>query len=171
MTSRRLEGRLAPATGSIGGTFWEDFNGDGIRGTNDTGLAGRTIFLDQNQNGQLDSGEASTTTAADGSYAFNGLATGTYYVAEGPAHRLAAQTGYPAAGERPTVVVGGVAPTIFDFNELASTADQTIGPYHKAGFTFDTDANQPTKFPVYRQFEHGPFPGPAPRRWSRSGCP
>ena len=98
-------------------------------GAGDTGLAGRTVYLDQNQNGQLDPGEASTTTAADGSYAFTGLAQGTYYVAE------ALPTGWsqtsPAAPAERTVVLGGTAQTIFDFNELASTTDQTIGPYQQ----------------------------------------
>ena len=65
----------------------------------------------------------------------HGLAPGTYYVAE------ALPTGWsqtsPAASAERTVVLGGTAQTVFDFNELASTTDQTIGPYHKAGFTFD----------------------------------
>src|SRR5262249_47186767 len=136
---------VSPPSGSIRGTVWDDFNGDGSRAAGDTGLAGRTVYLDQNQNGQFDAGEASTTTAADGTYAFTGLAPGTYYVAE------VLPSGWrqtAPAGER-TVVIGGTAQTVFDFNELASPNDQTIGPYKKAGFTFDTTVTQPTKFRVY----------------------
>ncbi|MCV2361698.1 S8 family serine peptidase [Paucibacter sp. TC2R-5] len=43
-------------------------------------LAGRTVYLDANDNGTLDAGELSTTTAADGSYAFSDLAEGVYKV-------------------------------------------------------------------------------------------
>jgi len=43
--------------GSISGTKWDDLNGDGVRNENEPGLAGWTIYLDDNQNGQLDEGE------------------------------------------------------------------------------------------------------------------
>lgn len=48
------------------------------------GLAGWTIYVDQNENGRRDMGEPSTVTNADGSYAFAGLPAGTYVVAEEP---------------------------------------------------------------------------------------
>jgi len=45
--------------------------------------SGWTIYLDQNNNGQLDAGEASTVTGSDGSYGFTGLSTSTqYYIKE-----------------------------------------------------------------------------------------
>ena len=43
-----------------------------------------TVYLDQNQNGRLDAGEASAATDNDGTYAFTGLAPGTYHMAEVP---------------------------------------------------------------------------------------
>ena len=54
----------------------------GSKNTGESGQSGWTIYLDADGNGQLDTGETSTTTAADGSYSFNGLAAGTYNVAE-----------------------------------------------------------------------------------------
>lgn len=71
-------------TTEIRGTKWNDLNGNGVQEAGEPGLAGWTIYLDQNLNGQLDTGETSTTTDASGNYAFTGLAAGTYTVAEIP---------------------------------------------------------------------------------------
>ena len=62
--------------GEISGTKFSDVNGDGLRDADGTdnllgtpddevGLAGWTIFLDTNDNGQLDAGEAFMVTLAD----------------------------------------------------------------------------------------------------------
>jgi hypothetical protein len=40
----------------------------------------RTVFLDDNQNGKLDSGERSTLSDAEGNYQFANLSNGTYFV-------------------------------------------------------------------------------------------
>jgi hypothetical protein len=48
----------------------------------DTGLAGRTIYIDLNNSGQLETGDPTTVTADDGSYQFTGLTPGTYTVRE-----------------------------------------------------------------------------------------
>ena len=65
---------IAPP-GQIQGFKWNDLDADQVWDSPDEpGLAGWTIFLDTNANGVLDAGEASTTTAADGSYSFTGLA-------------------------------------------------------------------------------------------------
>ncbi|MEB3218005.1 MAG: S8 family serine peptidase, partial [Nostocales cyanobacterium 94392] len=74
--------RQVVPNGSISGTKWNDLDGDGVRDSGEPGLQGWTIYLDQNQNGQLDNGETSTTTNANGNYSFTGLAAGTYHVAE-----------------------------------------------------------------------------------------
>ncbi|NET57397.1 MAG: S8 family serine peptidase [Symploca sp. SIO2E6] len=68
--------------GQIQGKVWDDQNGDGIQDTGELGLANRTVYLDQNQNGQLDAGETTATTDTNGNYLFWGLAGGTYYVTE-----------------------------------------------------------------------------------------
>ncbi|MEM9117856.1 MAG: DVUA0089 family protein [Cyanobacteria bacterium P01_F01_bin.56] len=82
------------SSGTILGTKWHDLNGDGVRQVIEPTLAGWTIYLDQNQNGQLDAGETSTITGANGEYRFTNLPSGTYTVAEVPQGNW--QITYPA---------------------------------------------------------------------------
>ena len=56
-----------PTTGSVAGV---------VSG----GAAGETVYLDANNNGVLDSGEMSTTTASDGAYTFSAVPAGLYVV-------------------------------------------------------------------------------------------
>ena len=69
-------------TGEIHGAKWEDADGNENWDAGELGVADWKIYLDQNQNNQWDDGEAYTTTASDGTYAFTALDAGTYYVAE-----------------------------------------------------------------------------------------
>jgi Ca2+-binding RTX toxin-like protein len=71
-----------PPPAEIHGSKWLDLDGNGVRDSREPGLAGWTIYLDENQNNRLDQGELSTMTDADGCYAFKNLASGTYRVAE-----------------------------------------------------------------------------------------
>ncbi len=71
-----------PSLGEISGIKWNDLDGDGVRDSGEAGLQGWTIYLDQNQNSQLDSAERSTITDTNGNYSFTNLAAGTYRVAE-----------------------------------------------------------------------------------------
>ncbi|MFI5378499.1 MAG: SdrD B-like domain-containing protein [Tepidisphaerales bacterium] len=82
--------------GSISGEVFNDANSNGVLDSGETGIGGWTVYLDTNGNGQFDPGEPSQTTAANGSYSFAGLATGTYTV------RTVPQTGY-----QPTSPAGG----------------------------------------------------------------
>ncbi|WP_218653149.1 ELWxxDGT repeat protein [Nostoc sp. TCL26-01] len=66
----------------IRGMKWNDIDGDGVKDTGEPGLQGWTIYLDSNSNGQLDNGEISTTTDANGNYQFTNLRPGIYTVAE-----------------------------------------------------------------------------------------
>ena len=72
----------ANVPGAIGGTVFNDANGDGIKQSTEGGLASVTVFVDKNKNGILDTGEPSTKSAANGSYSFPGLAAGSYSVRE-----------------------------------------------------------------------------------------
>jgi VCBS repeat-containing protein len=141
-----LEDRITPSGGEIHGTIWNDANGDGIHaaGGGEPGLANRVVYLDQNQNGQLDASEMSTTTATDGSYAFTNLAPGTYYVAEALPPGWVQTT--PTTAER-TVTLTSSTPYTFTFNNFASTTDQQIPTYHENGYTFDTTFNPSPSFP------------------------
>lgn len=78
-------------TAEIHGLKWSDTDGDGTRNDGEPGLAGVTIYIDANENGELEEGELSTVTVADnpatsddetGQYEFTGLAAGTYIVRE-----------------------------------------------------------------------------------------
>jgi len=66
----------------IYGSKWFDNDEDGEWDEGEAGLAGWTIYLDSNDNEQLDGGEPSTTTDAYGHYAFTGLGPGSYSVRE-----------------------------------------------------------------------------------------
>ncbi len=68
----------AGTTGFIGDLVWFDANRNGAQDSGETGIAGVSVALirDTNGNGIWDEGEpviATTTTAADGSYLFSGL--------------------------------------------------------------------------------------------------
>ncbi len=69
----------------IHGTKWHDIDGDG-RFVEDTdeqeqGLPGWRIYIDENENGQFDAGEANDITDADGNYVLI-VPSGTWLVAE-----------------------------------------------------------------------------------------
>jgi 6-phosphogluconolactonase (cycloisomerase 2 family) len=66
----------------ISGVKWNDLDADGVKDPGEAGLAGWTMYVDSNQNGQLDSGELSTVTAADGSYSLSDVTPGTVLVNE-----------------------------------------------------------------------------------------
>ena len=86
----RLEDRLAPAV--ITGVVWSDLNGDGVKAAQgEPGIAGRTVYLDLNRSGTFDSGDATSTTDANGAYRFDNLLSGNYWVGQVT----------PPAGSRP----------------------------------------------------------------------
>ncbi len=64
----------------ISGSAFHDLNFNGIQNTGEPSLSGVTLFLDADNNGVLDAGEASTTTDASGNYLFANLASGSYRV-------------------------------------------------------------------------------------------
>jgi RHS repeat-associated protein len=77
---------IALAAGSPSLGLWEHvaFGMAGIGPIHTTlePLAGRQIFIDNNNNGTLDAGEQSTTTDANGDYSFIGLDPGEYRLAQ-----------------------------------------------------------------------------------------
>ncbi len=66
----------------IKGILYNDLNGNGIQDEGETGLQGRTVFIDSNNNGILDQGETATTTSESGNYLFDNVTPGTYSVAQ-----------------------------------------------------------------------------------------
>ena len=71
---------LTPA--AISGYKWHDLNENSVFDADESGIEGWTIYLDSNENGQLDEGETSTVTDADGFYSFTDLRFGVYNVTE-----------------------------------------------------------------------------------------
>jgi len=77
--------------GSIHGLKWSDINGNGQHDADEPGLAGVTIYLDFNGNGELENNELSTKTMRDdpatdfdesGHYWIKGVPAGDYIVRE-----------------------------------------------------------------------------------------
>jgi hypothetical protein len=64
---------VVPNPGEIRGRCFDDVIANGVSDTGEPGVAGCTIYLDQNSNGRFDPADISTVSAADGSYAFTNL--------------------------------------------------------------------------------------------------
>lgn len=67
---------------NITGCKFEDFNLNGYRDGNEPAIAGVTIFIDSNGDGQLQANEPTTTTNQFGTFAFNNLRPGNYKIRE-----------------------------------------------------------------------------------------
>jgi hypothetical protein len=67
---------------SVSGNVFNDYNGDGIRQSNEPGLAGWTVFLETDGDGVLDSGEPFAMTDAAGNYTLPNVGPGTYSLVE-----------------------------------------------------------------------------------------
>lgn len=78
--------------GAIRGRAYADYDHDGVRDPGERGLAGLPVYLDLNNNGDLDASEPRTVTSVDlfytpgvdeaGTYEFTHLAAGTYKIRE-----------------------------------------------------------------------------------------
>jgi hypothetical protein len=78
----RIEKTAAAGNGQIAGTVWDDADGDGTIDGSESLLEGWFVFLDQNQNGSLDTTETALQTDSNGAYLFENLVDDTYYVTE-----------------------------------------------------------------------------------------
>ncbi len=68
-------------TASLTGVYFEDRDADGdYPEPVESGIAGRTVYVDADNDGERDGAEPATTTSASGTYSFDGLAPGTYVV-------------------------------------------------------------------------------------------
>lgn len=98
-------------TAQVTGVAYDDTNFSGTRQSAESGLENVKVYVDSNQNGQFDDGEPFTLTNADGAYAFNNLADGTYTIAVAPddgylitaptalSHQIVIQNGSVAGGD------------------------------------------------------------------------
>jgi hypothetical protein len=79
-TGKNFGSRTVPATASISGTVFNDLNGNGVKDAGDLGIQGRTVFIDLDNDLQLDANEKWTTTDASGNFILSALTAGTYKV-------------------------------------------------------------------------------------------
>ena len=141
---------------AISGRVYEDLDGSGSYNpasfNPETGIAGRTVYLDANSNNQFDAGEVSTLTLSDGRYLFDSLAAGSYQVRENlPTHWL--QTAPTTGGYDVNLVVGHtVSGADFGnflaahidgvkFSDLNNNGTRDAGEAALAGWTIFLDAN------------------------------
>jgi len=71
-----------PPTATIAGTIYSDTNNSGVYSSADPGINDVMVYLDANNDGNLDAGDVSVNTNASGNYLFSNLAAGTYTVRE-----------------------------------------------------------------------------------------
>lgn len=77
-----LDGTTPPPVtkGSISGFAFNDTNKNGLLDEDEIKTDGKTVFLDADNDGNLDPGERSTVTAANGAFLFADLPAGDYHV-------------------------------------------------------------------------------------------
>jgi len=111
---------------SKSGMKFHDLDADGVKDDGEPGLEGWTIYVDYNDDGELDADEPSATTAADGSYTITGINPGTWKVRE------VGQAGwtqtYPASGCHEETFASGASLTDNDFGNWQVKAKIEISP-------------------------------------------
>ena len=118
---------------SIQGLKWHDLDQDGLKDAGEPGLAGWTIYLDSDDDNQLDPEEIFTTTSAEGSYSFTELFPGNYIVRE------VLQLGWlqtsPLEYELPTIAVFDDPLFVDSGDSVASESDNVQASLTALGFT------------------------------------
>jgi uncharacterized delta-60 repeat protein len=119
------------APGVVTGQVFIDADGDGVRGTDESAAADRTVFVDANGNGQFEITELSATTDASGDYTLRGLPAGTHEI------RLAPRGGWdqtsPAGAHRVTLeFVPLVTTPPFATRKIDLAAPQAVGSFDAA---------------------------------------
>ncbi len=114
----------ADQLGNVTGNIFYDVNGTGTLAAGDPGLAGWTVYIDNNRNGQFDQGTDTRFTAdANGNFAVNGLAPGKYYFGQEPVAGWARST--PAT--LPIIVtVTERGTTVVNFGETRAALSGTV---------------------------------------------
>lgn len=96
---------------------FDDLNKNGAQDSGEPKLQDWTVYLDSNGNGTQDSGEPSVQTAADGSFQFAGVPTGTARI--GIKNRLGYAGGQAVAGT--TAGLAGLRPQIINGTQATAT--------------------------------------------------
>ncbi len=120
-------GSVFPST-SATGYKWLDLNGDGIRDSNEPGLAGVYIYLDIDGDGRPDFGEPASISKDDGSYSLTPPSAGSFQIREvvDPGY---VQT-FPASGKHVVNFDGRTPLNGYDFgNRESSDWGDAPSPY------------------------------------------
>ncbi len=118
-------------TASVSDTVWLDVNGDGVLDATDRRIFGVKVFIDQNNNGIVDTNEPFAVTDANGNYLISNLPDGTWTVAidtttlpagVSPTYDL---NGIATANKTSVVLTPGQARTDVDFGYIGSASIAT----------------------------------------------
>ena len=113
--------RYQGGDGSIAGHVFNDKNSNGVSDGIDAPIANWIVYLDANNNNQLDLGDTATTTDATGAYKFEGLADDTFHLKQilATGHRKT----LPASGTSGyNVTLSGQTVTAKDFGATTRTS-------------------------------------------------
>jgi len=125
---------ITTGTSAIRGAVFDDRNANNTQDTNEPGLAGVTVFLDENQNGQLDSGEQTRITNNAGEYSFTNLPANTYSI------RQIAPPGYEQTFPATQTTIGdGYAIKVLEYFD--SGKGDRPGPYGIVGSKNEVDVS------------------------------
>jgi protocatechuate 3,4-dioxygenase beta subunit len=78
--TQQTAGSPAQTGATVSGVIFNDIDADGVFDSTESGIGGRTVYLDTNNNLVMDTSEQRTTTDSNGGYQFTGLSSGTYKV-------------------------------------------------------------------------------------------
>ena len=143
---------VSPGKGTITGSVYDDGDGDGQRDSGEAGLAGRTVFLDSNDNGNLDEGERQTTTDGTGAYVFDNVVAGNWVVGQVQASGWIGTA--PSSGRQPVTVTPDTSTDAVDFgsflpgvagglvfDDLNANGQRDDGEALRGGVTVQLDRN------------------------------
>ena len=109
-------GATPGSLGSVAGMKWEDLDGDGARDPGEGPLEGVIIYLDLDDDASYDTGEPSTVSGTDGTYAFTDLTSGLWIVREiVPGGYTQTVPSAAQQGEHRVTIAGSDAVTDIDF--------------------------------------------------------
>jgi uncharacterized repeat protein (TIGR01451 family) len=127
--------------GTVSGVVFDDLNGDGIQGPNESGLGGVVVSLVVSETGQT----ITVTTTSNGRYIFDSVPPGTYIVQEQDPDGFASTTDNETTI---TITAGGAATANFGdqaigtvsgvvFNDMNGNGIQDVGENSLSGVTVE----------------------------------
>jgi O-glycosyl hydrolase/protocatechuate 3,4-dioxygenase beta subunit len=142
--------------GSVAGSVFQDFNGNGVRDAEDNELTGVLVYEDLNNNGSKDTGEKSIKVDNAGNYIYNNLSAGTLHhirvqvpggytqTKPGGAYDITLSKGQTVGGKdfglKPGALgTGSISGTVF--NDVNSDGVKQSSEQSLSGFTVYNDAN------------------------------